>query len=78
MSFIKNRTCSVCGREFVWVIDRPGDGYWDRFRNDTGDTVASWFTANTKCYDHALADLPDQFSHLIRTQHYEESDPAAA
>ena len=74
MSLVKNRKCSECGREFLWVIDRPGDGYWDRWRNDNGETLASWFTSNTKCYDHALESVPDGFRRLIKTRQYEETE----
>ena len=72
MPFVKKRTCSECGKSFLWVIERPGDGYWDRWRNDNGETAASWFTANTRCFDHAMASAPEQFRDLLRTTLYEE------
>jgi len=78
MPLVKNRSCSTCGREFLWVIDRPGDGYWDRWRNDTGDTLGSWFTTNTKCYDHAMESMPETFKSLMRVRQYEESEPPSA
>ncbi len=75
MPLIKDRTCTMCGKKFLWVIDRPGDGYWDRWRNDNGDTLGSWFTTNTLCYEHAMDAMPDGFSELLRTRRYEEQEP---
>lgn len=75
MSLIKERTCSECGKTFTWSIDRPGDGFWDRWRNDSGDTLASWFVSNTRCFDHAMKVIPQKFKTIMRTVTYEEFDP---
>lgn len=74
MSFVKNTTCTVCGRPFVWKIERPGDGYWDRWRSDDGKTAASWFLSNNLCWDHAYQQMPEQFRRSIRTSEYSEGE----
>ena len=73
MSYVKERSCAVCGKSFVWKIARPGDGFWDRWRNDDGDTLASWFITNTLCQTHALEKMPDKFRRILLTEYYEES-----
>lgn len=72
MSLLKDRSCSVCGKKFVWKIERPGDGYWDRWRNDDGETLANWFITNNLCWNHAFEKMPDQFRKIIRTEFYRE------
>ncbi len=73
MSLVKDRVCSVCGKKYLWKIERPSDGYWDRWRNDDGDILANWFITNNLCWDHAFEQMPERFKKLIRTEHYEES-----
>jgi hypothetical protein len=72
MSILKDRTCSVCGKSFVWKIERPGDGYWDRWRNDDGDTLANWFITHNLCHAHAVEQMPEKFRQIIRTIFYVE------
>ena len=72
MSLLKDRKCAVCGKPFVWKIARPGDGYWDRWRNDDGDTLASWFITNNLCQMHAQEKMPEKFRHILRTEFYQE------
>ena len=74
MSLIKDRTCSVCGKKYFWKIERPGDGYWDRWRNDDGETLANWFITNNFCWDHAFEKMPDRFRNIIKTVKYEEKE----
>lgn len=78
MALLKSRTCSVCGRAYIWKIERPGDGYWDRWRNDDGDTLSSWFVTNNLCWNHAFERMPERFRSLIRTEFYEEPAPSSA
>lgn len=73
MPLIKDSVCSKCGKKFFWKIERPSDGYWDRYRNDNGDTLANWFRTNSLCWDHAFESMPDRFKRLIRTEKYEET-----
>ncbi len=76
MAFVKEAVCPQCGKRFVWTIERPGDGYWDRWKSDDGNTVASWFLSNNCCWDHAFEKMPERFRGIIRTVTYEESEPA--
>ena len=76
MSLIKDAACSSCGKKFSWKVERPSDGYWDRFRNDDGDILANWFRTNSLCWDHAFEKMPERFKSIIRTEFYEESSPA--
>jgi hypothetical protein len=77
MSFLKQSTCTVCKKKFVWKIQRPGDGYWDRWRSDDGDTFGSWFLGNNLCWDHAFETMPKKFRTIVRTELYEESEDKA-
>jgi hypothetical protein len=72
MGLVKEHTCSVCQRPFVWKIARPSDGYWDRWRNDDGNILASWFLTNNLCWDHAFEKMPKEFRAIIRTEYYRE------
>ena len=76
MAFVKEAVCPQCGKKFVWTIERPGDGYWDRWRSDDGNTAASWFLSNTRCWDHAYEKMPEGFRPVVRTLTYEEWEPA--
>jgi len=73
MSYIKHSKCTKCGREFRWVIQRPGDSYWDRWKSDDGDTLGRWFLAHNLCWHHAFEEMPEKFARLIRTIEYTES-----
>jgi hypothetical protein len=73
MSLLKEAQCTVCKKPFVWKIERPGDGYWDRWRSDDGNTAAAWFLQNNLCWDHAYEKMPEQYRPLIRTTLYRES-----
>lgn len=72
MSMMKKSTCRQCGKKFSWIIQRPGDGHWDRWSNDDGETLANWFIENSLCWDHAYAVLPQKFAGIIKTLSYEE------
>ena len=74
MSLIKDRRCTKCGKRFFWKIERPTDGNWDRWKNDSGDTLANWFITHNLCMEHALEEMPEQFRKLIRTERYEEEE----
>ena len=74
MSMIKNSKCSQCGKKFLWRIQRPSDGHWDRWSNDDGDTLANWFIANTLCWDHAFAVMPERFVKILKTIEYVEEE----
>ncbi len=74
MPFVKESVCSVCKKQYFWKIERPGDGYWDRWQSDDGDILANWFLANHLCWDHAFQNMPVQFRKRIRTVAYEETD----
>ncbi|MBI2619078.1 MAG: hypothetical protein HYW57_03260 [Ignavibacteriales bacterium] len=74
MAFVKETRCKKCGRKFFWCIERPGDGFWDRWKSDDGNTLASWFLSNNLCWDHAFEAMPGQFRRLIRTIEYEEEE----
>ena len=77
MSLVKETVCTKCGKRFSWKVERPSDGYWDRFRNDDGDILANWFRTNSLCWDHAFEQMPERFKIIIRTEFYEEvSAPA--
>ena len=76
MSMSKSGTCKKCGRAFSWSIERPGDGHWDRWSNDDGETLANWFIDNSLCWDHAFAAMQEKFSKIIRTLNYTEQEPA--
>ena len=78
MAFVKQAVCAKCGKKFVWTINRPGDGFWDRWKSDNGDTLATWFLSNTLCWDHAFEVMPEQFREMIQTTHYEESETVRA
>jgi len=73
MSLVKSGACSKCGRNIFWKIERPSDGYWDRWRSDDGKTLASWFLSNNLCWDHAFESMPDRFRAIIRTELYQEN-----
>ncbi len=75
MAYIKESTCKKCGKKFVWKIERPGDGYWDRWKSDDGNILATWFLANNLCWDHAFEAMPQQFRPIIRTVLYHEETP---
>ncbi|HXG37442.1 MAG TPA: hypothetical protein VNL36_01585 [Bacteroidota bacterium] len=75
MSLIKSAFCTQCRRKFFWKIERPGDGYWDRWKSDDGNTLASWFLSNNLCWDHAFEKMPERFRQIIRTELYEETEP---
>lgn len=70
----KSAKCKQCGKEFVWRIQRPGDGHWDRWTNDDGNTLANWFITNTLCWDHAFAVMPERFARIIKTTEYGEEE----
>lgn len=74
MAFLKEAVCTVCKKKFVWEIERPGDGYWDRWQSDDGNTLANWFVTNSLCWDHAFEKMPEKFRRIIRTVYYEESE----
>jgi len=74
MSYLKEGTCPKCGKKFVWKIDRPGDGFWDRWKSDHGNTLGSWFLTNTLCWDHAMESMPASFRHLLQTSEYSEQE----
>ncbi len=74
MSMTKNAICKACGKKFTWRIQRPGDGHWDRWTNDDGDTLANWFIDNTLCWDHAYAVMPPRFAEVLKTISYEEEE----
>jgi hypothetical protein len=78
MGLVKERTCSVCKRPFVWKIARPSDGYWDRWRNDDGNTLANWFLTTDLCWDHAYENMPEEYRLLLKTENYEEGEPEKA
>ena len=78
MPFIKESVCSVCKKSYVWNIERPGDGYWDRWQSDDGNTLGNWFLTNNLCWDHAFEKMPERFRRYIRTVAYEETDTSAA
>ena len=75
MAFVKESVCTRCGRHFVWKINRPGDGFWDRWKSDDGNILATWFLSNTLCWDHAFEAMPERFRSVIQTSFYEESEP---
>ncbi|HTX19435.1 MAG TPA: hypothetical protein VMG34_12340 [Bacteroidota bacterium] len=72
MSMSKKGSCTKCGKKFSWRIQRPGDGHWDRWTNDDGDTLANWFIGNRLCWEHAFAAMPPRFSAILKTLSYEE------
>jgi hypothetical protein len=74
MAFVKESVCAKCGRKFLWQIERPGDGFWDRWKSDDGNTLATWFLSNSLCWDHAFETMPERFREIIKTVHYEESE----
>lgn len=74
MSLVKKGKCSRCGKEFYWRIQRPSDGYWDRWKSDEGDTLTRWFMNHTLCWDHAFEEMPEKFRKIIRTITYEEEE----
>lgn len=73
MALLKETVCTQCGKRFSWKVERPSDGFWDRFRNDDGDTLANWFRTNNLCWDHAFEKMPERFRSIIRTEFYEET-----
>jgi len=74
MGFVKEGICKKCGKSFTWKIDRPGDGFWDRWKSDNGSTLATWFLSNSFCWDHAMEVMPDRFRPILQTTLYEEPD----
>jgi hypothetical protein len=74
MSLVKSAVCKRCQRKFLWKIERPGDGYWDRWKSDDGNTLASWFLSNNLCWEHAFEAMPERFRKILRTELYEEYD----
>jgi len=76
MSMTKSAVCAACGKKFTWRIQRPGDGHWDRWTNDDGNTLANWFIDNRLCWDHAFAVMPVRYAGIIKTLSYEEVEPA--
>jgi hypothetical protein len=75
MSLVKSAVCTNCKRKFFWKIERPSDGYWDRWKSDDGNTLASWFLGNNLCWDHAFEKMPERFRKIIHTELYEEAEP---
>lgn len=74
MALVKDSKCSVCGREYKWRIERPGDSHWDRWTNDDGNTLTNWFMTNNLCWDHAFEKMPERFKRLVKTARYEEEE----
>ena len=74
MAMLKNSQCRECGKKYSWVIARPGDGHWDRWTNDDGETLANWFITNNLCWEHAFAKMPERFAKMIKTLSYEEEE----
>ena len=74
MSFVRESRCRKCGKQFVWTIERPGDGFWDRWKSDNGKILASWFVSNSLCWEHAMEEMPEEFRSRIRTVSYEEHE----
>ncbi|GJQ21767.1 MAG: hypothetical protein HBSIN02_21220 [Bacteroidia bacterium] len=74
MAYVKESACKKCGKKFFWKIERPGDGFWDRWRNDDGNILASWFLSNSLCWDHAFEVMPEHFRTIIRTIAYHEEN----
>lgn len=74
MAFVKETRCRKCGRQFFWRIERPGDGFWDRWKSDDGNTLASWFLSNNLCWDHSFEAMPEKFRSIIRTIEYTEDE----
>ncbi|MSP64931.1 MAG: hypothetical protein EXR24_04580 [Ignavibacteria bacterium] len=72
MALIKNTKCKKCGKSYKWKIERPGDGFWDRWRNDDGNIIANWFVTNSLCWDHAFEVMPKEFVDKIKTVEYVE------
>lgn len=77
MAFVKEASCSKCGKKFFWKIERPGDGYWDRWRSDDGNILGSWFLSNSLCWDHAFELMPKEFRSVLRTVAYHEENGSA-
>lgn len=75
MAYIKESTCKKCGIKFTWKIERPGDGFWDRWKSDDGNILATWFLSNNLCWDHAFESMPEQFRPMIQTVLYHEEPP---
>ncbi|HEX9615560.1 MAG TPA: hypothetical protein VGA55_08625 [Bacteroidota bacterium] len=76
MAFVKEASCRKCGKKFFWKIERPGDGFWDRWRSDDGNILGSWFLASSLCWDHAFEVMPEEFKSVIRTVAYHEENAA--
>ncbi|MDA0987104.1 MAG: hypothetical protein O3A55_05835 [Bacteroidetes bacterium] len=74
MALTKNTVCKKCGKKFKWKIERPGDGFWDRWRNDNGNTLSNWFVTNYFCWDHAFETIPPEFFDKINTIEYLEEE----
>ncbi|MEP0823075.1 MAG: hypothetical protein HRF44_09525 [Ignavibacterium sp.] len=74
MAYVKETACKKCGKKFFWKIERPGDGFWDRWRNDDGNILASWFLSNSLCWDHAFEAMPERFRAIIHTIAYHEEN----
>lgn len=75
MALVKRSICTECKKTFFWKIDRPSDGYWDRWRSDDGDTLSAWFLTNNLCWEHAFTKMPERFRKIIKTVEYTESEP---
>ena len=75
MAYMKNSTCKKCGKKFTWKIERPGDGFWDRWKSDDGNILATWFLSNNLCWDHAFETMPEHFRPIIQTVLYHEETP---
>ncbi|MCI0708484.1 MAG: hypothetical protein L0Y80_13480 [Ignavibacteriae bacterium] len=73
MSLVKSAVCTKCGKKILWKIERPSDGYWDRWRSDDGNILASWFLSHNLCWEHAFESMPERFKSIIRTEIYQEN-----
>lgn len=73
MAFVKESKCTKCGKQFAWTIERPGDGFWDRWKSDNGNNLGSWFLSHSLCWDHAMEEMPEKFRTVLRTITYRET-----
>ena len=73
MALLKQTQCTKCGKEFSWLIERPGDSYWNRWISDDNKTLSAWWQIHNLCWDHAFEELPQDFVPKLRTIRYEES-----
>lgn len=74
MPLTKESKCTKCGKRFSWVINRPGDSYWNRWISDDNDTLSAWWQTHSLCWDHAFEELPEKFVPRLKTLKYEEFD----